>query len=445
LQKQILNYSENNGFPFASVRLDSIQIIENQVFAKLFYESGSRIVFDSLIIEGNSKVKKTFLVDFLRIKKGQLFSQQKVKEAENLLKTLSFVQLVKPIQSIFKYGRAFLIISINHQKTSQFDGIVGFLPNSSIDKSLQLSGQINLKLENLFASGKSLHIDWQRLRPNSQLLKAEYIHSNFLNLKFDIQLKINLLQEDSSFLNLNRNITFAYSLANFGKIQIFGEWRNTTANKDSVNLFVRSQIVNTDFFAYGIGYSWQNLDNRFAPKKGWLVGAELSVGTKNSSPKKLSDSTFLFSKISSQQWTFKTNLQYFLQTGKQSTLLFRSQIGFIGNDRLFLNELFRLGGLNLLRGFNENSFFASKYLLNTLEYRLYFEKTSSLFAFVDQGVLSYNLPSQTFADQVISFGFGFNFATQSGMFNFAYALGKSANQNFNLQQSKIHFGIVNRF
>lgn len=119
--------------------------------------------------------------------------------------------------------------------------------------------------------------------------------------------------------------------------------------------------------------------------------------------------------------------------------------GAILNNQLFMNELYRLGGLNSIRGFNQNAFYASHYLVNTAEARLYFEETSYLFAFLDYAYLSYQIPTQSFQDAPLGVGAGISFATKGGVFNFAYAMGVSQFQQFAVNQAKVHFGYVSRF
>ena len=45
-------------------------------------------------------------------------------------------------------------------------------------------------------------------------------------------------------------------------------------------------------------------------------------------------------------------------------------------ETMFQNELFRIGGLKTLRGFDEESIFASVYSIFTLEYRFILEQNS---------------------------------------------------------------------
>ena len=58
LMESILQYCENNGYPFASVKLDSISENDEQLAAKIFLQKNKLITIDSLSIKGDVKIAK---------------------------------------------------------------------------------------------------------------------------------------------------------------------------------------------------------------------------------------------------------------------------------------------------------------------------------------------------------------------------------------------------
>jgi hemolysin activation/secretion protein len=122
----------------------------------------------------------------------------------------------------------------------------------------------------------------------------------------------------------------------------------------------------------------------------------------------------------------------------------KASVGVLVNENLLGNDLFRLGGLRSIRGFNENYFFANNYIYFTAEPRFYFDTCSYFMIFVDAGRLENNVKVlQT--DFPLSTGLGFSLETNGGVFNLIYALGMSNSQDFSLNLSKIHFGFTGRF
>lgn len=104
-----------------------------------------------------------------------------------------------------------------------------------------------------------------------------------------------------------------------------------------------------------------------------------------------------------------------------------------------------MGGLQTLRGFNENFFFASDYGLSNLELQFHFEKDSYLFTFYDQAYLYFKTNKSTLEDYPFGVGIGINLATPGGIISLAYALGKAREQPLNVRLSKFHFGYIAKF
>ena len=111
---------------------------------------------------------------------------------------------------------------------------------------------------------------------------------------------------------------------------------------------------------------------------------------------------------------------------------------------MFLNELYRIGGLNSIRGFMESSIYASTYSIASFEYRFVFERNSALFTFFDAAWYEKKFEDYYY-DYPMGFGFGLFFKTKAGIFTISYAMGQQKNENLNIKNAKIHFGFINKF
>jgi hemolysin activation/secretion protein len=103
--------------------------------------------------------------------------------------------------------------------------------------------------------------------------------------------------------------------------------------------------------------------------------------------------------------------------------------------------LFRLGGSQSIRGFDEESIYASSYLLTSAELRLSLDNATQWFVFFDK--LMYK--SFIYTDNPWGIGVGAELNTGAGLFFISYALGSQFNQSLEFRNSKIHFGYRNRF
>ena len=92
LCESILNYSENNGYPFASVQLDSFKIDEEKISAKIFYTPGKLITIDSIDINGNAKISKTFLANYIGIKQNSFYNEDAIRKISSRLLELPYLR-----------------------------------------------------------------------------------------------------------------------------------------------------------------------------------------------------------------------------------------------------------------------------------------------------------------------------------------------------------------
>ena len=114
--------------------------------------------------------------------------------------------------------------------------------------------------------------------------------------------------------------------------------------------------------------------------------------------------------------------------------------------QLFDNELHRIGGNRLLRGFDEQSILTDKYLVSTAEFRLLLDRNSYIsFPFIDYGITHVKDGEEQIWDSAISFGMGINFATPAGIFNVSFAAGKRLGNPLDFGNTKLHFGYVSLF
>ena len=468
LQEAILKYAENNGYPMARTSLDSAEIIETEkrlyFSANLSYQSGALIQFDSVIIDGDAKIKKDFLMNYIHIQQGQLYQENTVKNAIRLLKTMPYLKLNGKPNVEFRYDRAYLRLPLKRVKSSQFDGVIGFLPKSqaggasgssqnSSGSNLLLTGQVKLHLVNPFGAGKTIAFEWQRIRPESQTLFANYQHPNFLKTNLEFGGAFNFIKEDSTFSIVERRANIAYPSAKFGKIGFFTSLLTTTRtgvirNADTANV----PTADSRFFHYGISHSYNTLDDIYFPRKGFQITTEISTGNKtftdSLSRSRISDTqnNSTTNDFKSPQVKLITEVNLFFKVNKLSSVRLRGQIQFVESKNLFLNELLRVGGLQNLRGFDPNSFFVSRYGLLGAEWRFYFEERSYLMAFAEQAVVrAQTRRNEMYIDLPTSAGAGSSFATKTGVFYFVYAMGNSKTQAISVINSKIHFGLVSQF
>ncbi|QMU27364.1 BamA/TamA family outer membrane protein [Adhaeribacter radiodurans] len=452
LQEAVLTQAENNGYPFASIRLDSLDVSESFIDASILVEKGPLILFDSLQINGATKTTTRFLSRYLQIYPGQLYDQQKVNNVPRLLKQLPYLESTQSGLLQFGRDRARLYLFLKDKKSNQFDGIVGFLPEpKGKEQKLLVTGEVNLDIRNIKGSGKELGLHWRKVQRGSQLLNASYLHPNLLGSPIELGFTFNLYKQDTAFITLKPRLQFGFNTPRAGKITFFTELQNSRLLLSPVGLQARQDsipLADFNYHAYGMQYLRQTLDDFYFPRRGYQVSGQIAIGNKNIKRNLNREASYYDTiRLKTTQISLSLRSEYYFKLNQRSVVLTRLNGEALINPQLFYNDLFRLGGLNSLRGFPEYTFYASRYAIGTLEYRLFTGSDSYVLLFYDQGYYHRQISKDRTQEYPFGLGTGISFSTGAGIFQFIYSVGQSKvlNQPISLNYSRIHFGITSRF
>ena len=449
VQEKILSYCENNGYPFASIKLDSIKISESSITASLNLQKNNFIKIDSVVNRGTVKISSVYLQSYLGIRNGDIYNEDLVKKIGTRVKELPFVKEKIPLRILFPGENAKVELFLEKRNASQFDGILGLLPDNKTGK-INFTGDVRLKLQNSFNRGELLELNWRKLQPLTQDLKTHFMFPFLLKSPFGIDANFKLYKKDSTYLEVNPDFGIQYHLSgeNYFKVFVNQKQLSLLSTKGLEHLTTLPPYADVTSNIYGLSIKSEKLDYRLNPRKGYsLIGM---VGTGNKIIKKndhLDANIYKDLKLKTVQYNAQLEADYFFPIKNHSTIKFGNKSAYIYNENLFMNELFRIGGLKTLRGFDEESINASTYSIFTLEYRFLFEENSYLFLFGDGAY--YENKSITFTgkryDTPYGFGAGISFETKAGIFSINYALGSQLGNPIDLKTGKVHFGIVNYF
>ncbi len=448
MEKSLLSFAERNGYPFASLKLDSLRIDENQIGASLNLDLGPLILFDSLDIKSDFKLKARFLGNYLGIVQGSPYDQRKIDYLGQRLRNLPYLRLSEASTLTFQNSEATLHLKVQKRPVNQIDGIIGFLPNSNKSNGLLITGQVDIDLLNPFGWGKKIGLHWQKLSEETQNLNLLYAHPNVLGSPLNFDFAFDFLKQDTLFTKLIFDLKIGYNLGGNSFLNAFSSSEGTDLiGTPKITNNELPSVVDFDLTSYGFGFDWNNFDDPFLISKGTGFNLKASTGNKKISRNVgLPSAVYEGVDLKTLQYTFELNFQNYLRLKNNFVLVNKLRGGLKANDQLFRNDAFRLGGLKTIRGFNENFFFATKYALATLEGRLLFDESSYLLLFSDLAYLRGEFRTSPTSDWALGLGAGLSFATSSGIFNFIYGLGSSQNTGrFNFNQSKIHFGYTARF
>jgi outer membrane protein assembly factor BamA len=464
LQEKLLDYLENNGYPFARIKLDSISVQDNAFQATLNIDKGPLYKIDSIHNNGNAKISPGFLQHYLGIMNGSLFRKDKLQTVSRKISELPYLQEQQPWDMTLLGTGSILNLFLVPKKSSQINVLVGFLPANDqlVSNKLLVTGEATINLKNSLGNGETIGLNWQQVQVKSPRLNLLFNQPYLFNSPFGVNFGFDLFKKDSSFVNINLQLGVQYAVSSnqTGSVYI----QNLSSSLLTVDTFTVKNLrvlppeADVRSVNIGINYEWFNTDYRLNPRRGNEFVINTSAGTKkvnkNSSIVKLrddSDPSFDFNslydtvKLKSYQFKVKLSAAHYFKLTRASTLKTALNGGWFQSPNIFRNELFQIGGYRLLRGFDEESIFASQYAVGTVEYRYLLGQNSFLFSFADLGWAKNTVPTVNLSNTFLGIGLGMAFETKAGIFNISYAAGKRDDAKFNLRQSKIHLGYVNYF
>lgn len=459
LPQKIINYYQNNGYPFARVKWDSIKIIDDNISASLQIDKGTLYKLDSIVVLGPGKISKNFLQHFLNLPQSAVYNQNVLENIDKKLLELNFIEQSQPWSITMQPSGYVLNFYFKPKRNNQVDALIGLLPaNQQNAGKLLLTVDAKINLQNAFVTGEMIDFNWQQIQPKSPRLNLHYQQPYIFNSNFGLDLAFQLYKKDSAFLNIIGNIGLQYQLGDHQSATILLQTlRTNLLDIDTAAIKfsrVLPDIVDLSVNTVGVNYSYINTNYRYNPRRGTEVGLIGSAGNKTIRKNntivnikdgynynKLYDSV----KLNSYQVKLTANAAHYFPLTKQAVLKTAATAGFIQSPELFRNEMFQIGGYRLLRGFDEESIYANQFAVATIEYRYLTNLNSFFFGFSDVGWAAFKSLQTSFSHSYIGLGAGMAFQTKQGILNISYAVGKRDDVQFNLRESKIHLGYVGFF
>ena len=264
LMEKLISYYENNGYPFALAKLDSIQIDSQQISAQLVIEKNIYIQLDSLIIEGNAAINEKFLTRYLNIKNGMPYNEASFQSISKKINQLPFLFETKSAILKLTNKQNKLFIFLDKKNASQFDGIVGILPDEK-GKTI-FTGDVKIKLVNaVLKNGETFDINWRRLQTETQDLKARVIYPYLFGLPIGVDYNIKLYKKDTTFIDVGNTLAFNYYYSGLNYIKTFYKQRNANLISTSglIALTVLPEYADITTKSYGLGFFYEKLDYKF--------------------------------------------------------------------------------------------------------------------------------------------------------------------------------------
>ena len=453
VRDSLVSRAAASGYPFASVGLTEVEwVAPGQLAARVDVRTGPLIRVGEVSVPEEVRVRNIFLERYLGLVPGEVYSQRRVRRLQERLAQLPYVTMRGAPAVSFRDSLAYIALPLDRRPASRFDFVIGVLPNSTQnDNKLLITGELNGELYNGFGQGERIAARFEQLRPQTQELQLALDYPFVFGLPFGFEGELELYRRDTSFLNLSWHLAGTYIREGNDRLSAFWEKRSTIVpGLDSTRL-VNGQLPDTlgvsrSFF--GLQLRRTRTDRRFSPRTGYAVDVSAAAGFRRLRNLDFTGEAADSLQQRSSQVELAAVLDFYVEplVGTVLYLGLRGQ-ALLTEREVVSNEQFRIGGARLLRGFDEQRFFATDYQVLTAEFRLLLGENAFLYTFADAARLNQRSVAKPniAIDYPLGLGAGVNFETRAGIFALSLAVGRRRGEAFDLGAPKVHLGYVSVF
>ena len=417
---------ENKGYAMVKAKLSSIEKQPNFITASLSVNKEIKRSINNIVINGYPKFPKGYKKNILRLYKNKTFNQKSLEKIYTDFEKYRFVKQQKYPEILFTKDSTQIYVYLEKAKPNTFDGYLGFTNDEN--EKLVVSGYLDLTLNNILNSGEKIALYWksdgQDQKTFNLSLELPYLFKSPFGMKADL----NIFKQDSTFQNTRTNLEIGYYF-NYNT-RIYLGYQSTESsdiqniNSSTINDFESAFLTSSLEFT-----NFSNTDFLFPEK----TNINLKIGSGNRNANSGNDNQFFVSLLAKHN--FYLNPKNIIQV--------KTQNFYLKSNRYITNELYRFGGINSVRGFNENSLQANTITTLQTEYRYIATTNLYVHTILDYGY--FNDTTTNTEENLLGLGFGFGLLTKNGLFNIIYANGSTKNQDAKLSNSIVHISFKANF
>lgn len=428
--KKLTAYKTEKGDTFASINLSEINKKDDStLIARLLVTTNQKRIIDDYVIKGYEKFPTSYLKYYSGLKKNVIFSQNTILKKNEILNSLGFASTIKPPETLFKKDSTIVYFYLKKTNNNLFDGILGFNTSEETNR-LQLNGYLNLELNNNLNYGEQLLINYKADGQEQVNFKTKATLPYILKTPVGVELQLQIFKRDSTFVTTDQQARLSYQIS--PSIKSYVGYKNYESSNLLDNVVVGGAVedYSSSFITGGAQYLKPQNNPFFPIKTSIKLDTELGNRDRNDGLKE-------------KQTRISFEGLHIFNLNKTNSIYIKNATSALFSNTYFENELYRFGGINSIRGFNENSIDASLFTVVNTEYRLFLNNSIYAHSIID---LAYFENQQLDLKQnLYSAGFGFGLKTNSGVLKIAFANGLIENRNFELSNSKIHIILTARF
>lgn len=417
---------EKKGFSLAQLKLADYTQKKDYFQAKLILNLNKKRELTDIVIEGYDKFPSGIKKAIFKKAKRLDFNQDNVSKIYKDFSELRFVTQTKYPEILFTKDSTKVYVYFEKAKPNKFDGFIGFANDEN--SNLRFNGYLDLQLQNILNSGEKLSLFWKNDGQQQSSFNLGTEIPYMFKSPFGIKADLRIFKQDSTFQNTKTDLNLGYYFKYNSKV-FLGYQKTTSVDIQNVNSFSINDFTNT-FITSTFDFVTFNNDDFIFPEK-TRFNAKIGTGNRTISSSKTS------------QFFGQINFSHNLYLNAKNSINIKNETFYLQSDDYVVNELYRFGGINSIRGFSENSLQANAYSGILTEYRYMMAPSIYIHSIIDYGY--FQDKTSNLNNRLLGLGFGFGLFTKNGLFNFIYANGSTNEQTIKLSNSIVHVSFKTYF
>lgn len=417
---------ERKGYSLSTLQLTEHITTGSALYATLTVQTEKLRTLDDIVIEGYPKFPEGIRRNIAKQYRRKIFNQQALQRIHNEFNGLRFINQVRYPEILFKTDTTKVYIYAQKAQSNSFDGFIGF--SNDDESKVIFNGYVDLMLNNMLNTGEKFNLFWKsdgnKQTTFNAALELPYVFRSPIGLKASLR----IFKQDSTFQNTVTDLNVGYYFSYNSKI--FAGYQST----QSVDIQNLNNSTLSDFSNYFYTATYEltryNIDDFLFPER-TSVFARAGAGRRSAKTG------------ASGQYYIQLALSHNLYLNRRNSVNIKSHSYYLNSDTYIISELHRFGGINSIRGFNENSLQASLYTALMAEYRYVLSQNMYVHTITDYGY--FQDKASDARNNLLGLGFGFGLFTKTGLFNLVYANGSTKDQQIKLSNSIVHLSFKATF
>lgn len=425
--RKTLNTLETKGYALSRLKLVNFTKNKRRLYADLQLETGIRRQLNDIVINGYDKFSEGHKKNIQRMYRNKTFNQVNLNKIYSDFEKFRFVKQTKYPEILFTQDTTKVYVYLEKSKPNQFDGFIGF-SNDEENKKLTFNGYLDIVLVNFVNTGEEFTLYWKSDGKEQKTfnigLELPYLFKSPIAAKASL----NIFKQDSTFQNTRTALDIGYFF-NYNTRLYVGYQATESSDIQNQNNFSISDYKNT-FVTTNFEFTNFKNDDFLFPEK-TKINFKWGLGSRKSNV------------VSNPQLFADIQLKHSVYLNEKNIFSIKSQNFYLKSDNYIVNELHRFGGINSIRGFNENSLQAHLFTSLLTEYRYVIDPNSYVHSIIDYGYFRDETADN--GGSLLGLGLGFGLLTKNGLLNLVYANGSTKEQAIKLSNSIVHISFKTSF